>query len=216
VLLGIDEAGRGSVLGSLVICGFAVPASRLRELEGLGLRDSKRLSPVRRTELAGVLRRFGGRRFVHRLRAREVDAAVANGGLNAAEIRGFVRLIVRARPRVAYLDALTSRPDRFGRQVGALAGLPDLRIVAENRADGTYAVVQAASILAKVTRDAELDRLRRRWGALGSGYPSDPVTRAYLLRALRAGDLPPFVRRSWGTLDTVAAPVDARPMPALR
>lgn len=204
MLLGIDEAGRGSALGSLVVCGFAIPAARLPELEALGLKDSKALTPARRRELAAELRRFGGVRLVRRLRAGAVDAAVADGGLNAAEMRAFVWLIRRASPTVVYLDALTSRPERFGRQVAGLLPADGPRIVAENRADTKYAVVQAASILAKVTRDAELIRLNARWGALGSGYPSDPLTRTYLRRALRAGALPPFVRRSWRTLETVA------------
>lgn len=223
LLLGIDEAGRGSALGSLVICGYAIEGERLAALEALGLRDSKTLTPSRRAVLAAALRAFGGRRLIVRLRAREVDAAVRHGGLNAAEIRGFVRLIRRVRPAVVYLDALTSRPDRFGRQIEALlgpeqvegpGGLPT-RVVAENRADAKYAVVQAASILAKVTRDAELSRLRRRGGALGSGYPSDPVTRSYLASALRHAVLPPFIRRSWRTLAILAAEANLAPVAAL-
>jgi ribonuclease HII len=215
VLLGIDEAGRGSALGSLVVCGFAIPAGRLTALEALGLRDSKRLTPARREVLAQALRRFGGTRLVRRLRASQVDAAVGKGGLNAAELRAFVWLIRRARPSVVYLDALTSRPDRFGRQVAALVGDRRIRIIAENRADGKYAVVQAASILAKVTRDAECARLAARWGAIGSGYPSDPVTRAWLSGAVGRAVLPPFVRRSWSTIATLARPANALPAGAL-
>jgi ribonuclease HII len=227
MLFGIDEAGRGSALGSLVVCGFGLPAARLPELEALGLKDSKQLTPARRGELAASLRRLPGAvRLVRRLRPRQVDAAVGNGGLNAAEMRAFVWLIRRGlcrvppeagRQTVVYLDALTSRPERFGRNVGAL--VPDLpiRIVAENRADTKYAVVQAAAILAKVTRDAELARLGARWGILGSGYPSDPLTRAYLVRALRAAAgsarvLPPFIRRSWRTLETLAGTAAALPI----
>jgi len=215
LLLGIDEAGRGSALGSLVICGYAIPEERLTALETLGLRDSKALTPARRAVLAAALRAFGGRRLVVRLRAHEVDAAVRRGGLNAAEIRGFVRLIGLVRPAVVYLDALTSRPERFGRQVEALLGDLPTRVVAENRADARYAVVQAASILAKVTRDAELHRLRRRDGAIGSGYPSDPVTRSYLASALRRTVLPPFIRKSWRTLAILAAEANLHAAPAL-
>ena len=109
----------------------------------------------------------------------------------------------RAHPATAYVDALTSHPARFGRQLEALLGMAGIRVVAENRADAKYPVVQAAAILAKVTRDAEIARLARRWGPLGSGYPSDPVTRAWLAGALRRGPLPPFVRRSWATLARV-------------
>lgn len=115
-------------------------------------------------------------------------------------------LIRAVRPDAVWVDALTSRPDRFGRQLEALARPARPRVVAENRADGRYAVVQAAAILAKVTRDAELERLRARHGALGSGYPSDPLTRRWLAAALVNAALPRFVRRSWSTLTRLAPP----------
>ncbi|MCK4614298.1 MAG: ribonuclease HII, partial [Thermoplasmata archaeon] len=78
------------------------------------------------------------------------------------------------------------------------------RIISEHKADTKYPAVSAASIVAKVTRDREMEKLRQEYGELGSGYPSDPITRAYLLDLFRKGkELPPFVRRSWETIKKI-------------
>lgn len=204
--LGLDEAGRGSVLGPLVVGACAVHPDRLPELEALGLKDSKALSPARREALVPRIRAVAARALVFRIPPRLVDAAVSRGDLNGLETRAFVRMIRRVRPAAVWIDALTSRPGRWGRALAALLparGRP--RITAESKADGRYAVVQAASILAKVARDAALTAIRARHGDVGSGYPSDPATRAFIARAQAGGAMPGCVRVSWRTLETVAA-----------
>ena len=201
--LGIDEAGRGSVLGSLVVCGCVVREERIPRLAAIGLADSKELSPERRTELAAKIRGLADRLIVRRLSPQRVDEAVAGGGLNAAEITEMLIIIRAAEPKVVYIDALTSRPEKFGRQVRALLEPRAPEIVAENKADTRYPLVQAAAIVAKVTRDAEITRLKRTYGETGSGYPSDPRTKKFLMRVERmrlSGAWPSCVRKSWQTV----------------
>ena len=202
-ILGLDEAGRGAVLGPLVICGFAVDREHLPALEALGLRDSKALSPASRERLAGELRRFPARILLMKFPPGAVDSAVTRTSLNILETAAMVRLIRRVKPGTVFIDALTSRPRRFGDQIrGLIAPLAPL-VVAENKADTKYPVVMAASILAKVARDSALAGLRRKLGDLGSGYPSDLKTRGFLARFSASGGYPPCVRRSWATCENI-------------
>jgi len=201
--LGIDEAGRGCVLGPLVICGFAVERENLPLLELLSLKDSKALSPAKRERLAVELRNIPGRIFLMKVRPSIVDAAVSRQGLNTLEIAGMVRLIRRINPGSVFIDALTSNPGRFGDQISGLIAPLTTKVVAENRADSKFPIVMAASILAKVARDAVIAGLRRRYGDIGSGYPGDPKTRKFLGGYSISGDYPHCVRRSWSTLENI-------------
>ena len=205
LLLGIDEAGRGSVLGPLLVAGYAVEEADYGRLLALPLADSKAMQPSARVRVAHQLRGFGGRVVLRRVSPAGIDRAVSAGGLNALEIAEMTAIIRLVRASTVYVDALTSRPARFGRQLEALAGGLRPRVVAENKADTKYPLVQAASILAKVARDAAMARIRRVHRDVGSGYPSDPVTRAFLAGLKDSGRYPVFVRRSWKTLERVAA-----------
>lgn len=201
LLLGIDEAGRGPVLGPLIICGCALSKQREKELAALGLKDSKVLPARERSRLAREIKRLADRLVVESLSPAQVDAACARGGLNQAETAAFIRIIRLIEPGEVYLDALTSRPARFGRAIAAALAPLRPKIVSENKADTKFPVVQAAAIVAKVTRDAALARLSRRFGDIGSGYPGDPRTVAFLKRFASSGDYPACVRRSWRTVE---------------
>jgi ribonuclease HII len=202
-VLGLDEAGRGSVLGPLVLGGFLCPERSVAELVPLGVRDSKLLSPARRAELYEALGQVG-RRYTVTLRPQEIDAAVAHRGLNGLEADGFARLVRRARPDRIEVDACDVRAERFGRRVAELARF-DGPVVSRHRADRELPVVGAASIVAKVRRDAAVRRLSGQLGLdLGSGYPSDPRTVDHLRGILaRPGVGPPYLRRSWATVERV-------------
>jgi ribonuclease HII len=200
-ILGIDEAGRGSVLGPLVVGGFLLPDDQLDRLRDLGVRDSKLLSRPRRESLATALAGLG-RSWTISISPSRIDRAVAHQGLNELEAEAFGRLVRRARPARAYVDACDPVEARFGRLVARRAGVPPSRVVARHHADRDLPLVGAASILAKVRRDREIDDLQRSAdGELGSGYPSDPTTRRYLAGLLEGGGtLPTWVRASWKTL----------------
>ncbi len=207
--LGLDEAGRGSVLGPLVVGAFLLPGSAREgedRLRALGVRDSKRLSPQRREAVFSSLTPVG-RCVTARAEPVLVDRHVEQGGLNRLELSLMARLIVELRPRRVCVDACDVDAGRFGRRLRDLAGASGWRgrMVSAHRADEHLPVVSAASIVAKVTRDRALAEIQRRVPEpLGSGYPSDPVTRAYLTGCVdRGGPLPPWVRASWATLDRI-------------
>ena len=187
-------------MGPLVIGGFAVATDRLSALTSLGVRDSKQLSPARREEIYTGLGRLG-RRLSILLSPATVDRYVRHGRLNHLEAQTFGRLVRRAGASSVFVDACDPVADRFGREVVGWARV-DVPIISEHRADERYPVVSAASIVAKVRRDRAIEQLRRSVGSgLGSGYPSDDATCAFVRSVLEGGGpTPPWIRQSWRTM----------------
>ncbi len=194
-ILGLDEAGRGCVLGPLVVGGFVWEGEDQAPLREVGADDSKLLTAPKRAEVREKLQKLG-EGHVRRVEATEIDA----GNLNELEIRCFLDLVAFVKPDRVFLDAPVNP-----------RGIPKLRTrlvqesgvsdwIIEPKADATYPVVGAASIYAKLTRDAAIEAL----GDVGSGYPSDPVTRKVLSDLLAKEEpLPPWVRSRWGTLEVL-------------
>lgn len=206
---GIDEAGRGPVLGPLVVAGVAVEDPRL--LKQLGCRDSKALSPGKREAIDRQLRANPDVRIeVRTIPAEVLDAERQRWTLNEIEVERFRDIARCLDAKVLYVDAADVDAARFGKAVGR--GLPGTKVVSEHKADDTYPVVGAASIVAKVARDAAIAELARRLERklempLGSGYASDPFTQSFLRTwHERFGDLPEGTRRSWATIKEMLAP----------
>ena len=197
-VLGIDEAGRGPVIGPLVVAGVLVQSEReLAELEALGVRDSKALTRPQRQALAREIEKIA-RVELKIIPARALDAR----GVTTVELEAMAQILRKVRPRTALIDAPVA-PGAIPSFKGALRrALPfDCELVVENKADARYPLVAAASIVAKVQRDREMARLRRRYGErLGWGYPSEPGVRAFLRRCAERGEFPDCVRRRWRTV----------------
>jgi ribonuclease HII len=193
----VDEAGKGAVLGPMVIA--AVGCTDPGDLAALGLRDSKQLSPIRRNLLyEEIVPRFPT--AVRVMEPGEIDDRRRRMTMNALLAEAHAEVIRGLRPAVAYVDACDVNASRHGRQVAGRLGHP-CRVVARHHADATYPVVMAASIVAKVTRDRAIGCLAERYGPIGSGYPSDEETVAFLLRELEmTGRAPLCARWSWETV----------------
>ena len=145
-LLGLDEAGRGSVLGPLVIGGFLCAPDDAARLRAIGVRDSKQLTAPRRE---AVLRELApmGRRLTVVFPPAVVDRAVRRNRLNRLEADGFAALIRRADPTSVFLDACEVNTARFGAEVATKAGFAG-PLDARNHADRDLPIVGAASIVA--------------------------------------------------------------------
>jgi ribonuclease HII len=214
VQAGIDEAGRGPVVGPLVVAGVMVEdPARLAEM---GCRDSKMLTPAKREAIDRRLRADPAVRIEVRAIPPEVlDAERQRRSLNDIEAERFNSIALALQPDLLFVDAADVDARRFGRAVAK--GLPRrTKVVSEHKADDSYPVVGAASIVAKVARDAAIAELARRLERrlempLGSGYAHDERTQ-HFLRAwyARFGDLPEGTRRSWATVDDIVAP---KPVP---
>ena len=194
--MGIDEAGRGCVLGPLVVGAFQCEPEQAEALAATGVTDSKKLSAKRREALLPPLSELGTA-TLHYVTPAEIDA----GNINTLELQAMAALVRAGRPSEVWNDAPV-HPKAIPRFVAALLALLDHvpELVVEPKADLNYRVVGAASCFAKVNRDAAIHAL----GPVGSGYPSDPVTRAHLSQLLATDDpLPPYVRQRWGTVQAL-------------
>jgi ribonuclease HII len=201
LVAGLDEAGRGAVIGPLVIAGVLVKEEDLQRLKELGVRDSKLLSPKRRGELAIEITELVKACELAKLEPKEIDISVKSGRrlhkLNRLEAQVMAKIIGTLRPDKVYVDAADVWEERFKHHI--LDCLPfRVKIISEHKADRNYTVVSAASIIAKVERDKEIAELAKIHGDFGSGYPSDPKCIAFLKQYLeKVKEYPDFVRKSW-------------------
>ncbi|GAB4305267.1 MAG: ribonuclease HII [Promethearchaeota archaeon] len=214
VVAGFDEAGRGPVLGPLVVCGVSVDEEILAELALAGVKDSKRLSPKKRAALAQLVREQSIQCVVEVVSPRKIDALRSRGvSLNLIEARAFAKLVGKIHADAYFMDAADVNAARFGRLVMKMAGKPAAACFSEHRADDSHVVVGASSIVAKVERDAHVARLAELHGDVGSGYPSDPRTKRFLESYyLEHRSFPDFVRTSWATCAALVAKHTAKPL----
>jgi len=215
--LGIDEAGRGPVLGPMVYACAYCPESWKADLKDLGVDDSKALKESERESLLDKLlandQRVGW--GIHVLSPRYISRSMyrrAKHNLNSISHDAAAGLIRKAlddgvRVTEVFVDTV-GPPDKYQAKLQAL--FPALSITVAKKADSLYPVVSAASICAKVARD----RVVRSWkhaegqegdfGECGSGYPGDAVTKKFLQDHLDPlFGFPSMVRFSWKTAEKI-------------
>lgn len=201
LILGIDEAGRGPVIGPMVICGIVVKKEDITELAQIGVKDSKLLSPANRERLKKLIEKIANKWELIKISPSQIDEY----GMTYLHLKSIAQLINKFRPQVAIIDCPTRWPNSYERNVRALTKNKKTKLVVENFADGKYSIVAAASILAKVARDEEIKNLSLRYGQIGSGYPSDQKTIEFLKKCLRKdSQLPDIVRKRWKTVKRVS------------
>lgn len=193
---GVDEAGKGPVFGPMVVAAVSCDVSTLPT----GIQDSKQLSPSHRRGLATTLRDRDDIDIATRhISAAEIDLREKN--MNALTVEAFADVIdqLATNGLAGTVDASDSNTERFKRQITDRLET-DVVLTSKHGADESDPIVGAASIIAKVERDAAIKELADRYGDIGSGYPSDPTTRDYLTEYVAEhGCPPPFARHSWAT-----------------
>ncbi|QDI89286.1 ribonuclease HII [Candidatus Nitrosopumilus sp. SW] len=194
-ICGIDDAGRGSMLGPLVISGISIDKRKIRKLSSLGVKDSKKLSPKNRELLYKKILELVDDYHVAKIPPRSIDASVKNHGLNELEAKYMAKVVSKLDPDTSYVDSCDVNPKRFGKEISKLSN--NHKIKSYHHADSRFVVVSAASIIAKVTRDRAIEKLRKNHD-LGSGYPSDSKTVKFVTKYYKSHhSLPTFVRKSW-------------------
>ncbi len=200
VVAGIDEAGRGSVIGPMVIAGVSFRKEGLRKLRTLGVKDSKLLSPARRETLAASIEELANDVVVVKVSACKIDS-LRNGGvnLNRLEAMKFADILGLLGATTAYIDNPNVNPKRLAKILAkGLDGAS--KLVVEHKADHKYPVVSAASIVAKVERDREVKSLHGKYGDFGPGYSSNPRTIAWMQGWIgKNREWPDIVRKTWDT-----------------
>ncbi|MCE9653162.1 MAG: ribonuclease HII [Nitrosarchaeum sp.] len=194
-ICGVDDAGRGSMLGPLVIAGISLKKSNISKLSLLGVKDSKQLSPKSRENLYKKIITLVDDYYVAKISPKLIDASVDKHNLNHLEAKYMAKVILKLNPDTSYVDSCDVNPKRFGKEISKLSN--NKKIQSYHHADSRFVVVSAASIIAKVTRDREIEKLRKNYD-LGSGYPSDSKTVDFVKSYYIANHVfPIFVRKSW-------------------
>ncbi len=200
-VVGIDEAGRGPLIGDMFIAGIVLSKNTLNKLSVMGVKDSKKLSPSRRKELFPKIISVAKAIMVLRYGPQLIDKI----NLTSLTLKGFINILASVRKmglcvERVYIDAINSRqaPNIIRKYMPKGS-----KLTYEIKADEKYVAVSAASIIAKYLRDTHVELMRNYYGDFGSGYPSDPKTIKWLEGVLlnnNINELPPIVRRSWKTL----------------
>jgi ribonuclease HII len=214
MIAGIDEAGKGPVIGPMCIGGVKIDEARAHVLKVLGVADSKKLTPKKREHLAVQIRKYADECFVLEVSPSQIDELRKLFTMNEIMVICFSKVLEKLQPDVAYVDAADVKAERFAENLrkqyakSCPEKAKEIEITSMHKADAVYPVVSAASIVAKVRRDELIEELKKEWGAdFGSGYPSDPKTKAFMLKwgKEHGGKFPEIVRQSWQTVENIRA-----------
>ncbi|MEX0567563.1 MAG: ribonuclease HII [Candidatus Njordarchaeota archaeon] len=203
---GIDEAGRGPVIGPMVIAMVIARSILLDSLESLGVKDSKMLTKKKRNELFEQILALSDGVIVVYLDPPLIDKWVARHALNELEAMAIAQLIKNIkRPCTIIIDTPSSVKNFREHLEKYIDKDIKHRLILKPKADQDEVIVAAASIIAKVLRDRKIDEIKKRLGIdFGSGYPSDPKTQAQLDKIIEKD--PTIVRKSWKTIKKLAYP----------
>lgn len=175
----------------------------LHVLSQLGVKDSKLLSPKKRETLFNEITSLAENHHIIKLPPSEIDRVVECKiklhKLNRLEAKTMTQIINILKPNETYVDAADVLEERFTQHIQE--GLTvKTKITSKHKADKIYPVVSAASIIAKVERDKEIEALKKMFGDFGSGYLADKKTIHFLKQWIQTHpDYPNCVRKSWKT-----------------
>ncbi|MDP7657659.1 MAG: ribonuclease HII [Nitrososphaerales archaeon] len=207
IIMGLDEAGRGSIIGPLLIGGVVIEKSKLDQLSKIGVKDSKLLTPNNRNRLLKLIKNISKKVVTQKICPSEIDEYVSKGKkyrrLNYLEAITMGQIALNQDPDIIYVDAADINPKRFADDIRSIL-TKDVTIFSAHKADQKYPIVSAASIVAKCERDAEIAKISEENGYFGSGYPSDPRTIKFLEGWFsNQGEAPSFSRKSWKTWEKI-------------
>ncbi|MFP3316827.1 MAG: ribonuclease HII [Candidatus Nanopusillus sp.] len=200
-ILGIDEAGRGPVIGPMVIAGYCIDEEKIELLKSLGVRDSKELTRKQRKEIYDEIIKLTDKYKYIIIGPKTIDHYVYKNRLNYLEFENMVKIIEEIKPNTVIIDSPLVNTKKVIEYIKNNLKI-NVEIIAENKADKNYPVVSAASIIAKVIRDKEIDKIEKKINInFGSGYPSDERT----IKAIKENYeiLKDYIRESWMTVKRI-------------
>jgi len=209
LLLGIDDAGRGPVIGPLVLAGCLIKEKNQKPLKELGVKDSKDLTPKRREFLYNKITELSESFEIISVFPKEIDGSESSSSsrikLNEIEANAAAEIINKLNKKSGrikiVLDCPSTNLSKWKDYLLTKIDDPsNLDIFCEHKADKNHVSVSAASIIAKQTREKEMSKLREVYGdEIGSGYCSDPstikFTEKYAIKYKEEG----IFRKSWTT-----------------
>jgi len=220
ILAGIDEAGRGPVIGPMVIAGVYYIKNKDAVFSEYITKDSKGYTRNMRKKLYNFVINLIDYYKIHIIYPEEINIWMGKGKkLNDLELKYFVEIIRDMINKMSrynenielkvFVDSVDVKPERMRFRIyrGVMEDVSidniRLEIVCEHKADEKYVPVSIASIIAKVIRDDEIEKLHKILADFGSGYPSDPKTRAFLKEIIRKNSFKKYrkyIRIYWKTL----------------
>ncbi|MBS3069076.1 ribonuclease HII [Candidatus Micrarchaeota archaeon] len=202
LIVGVDEAGRGCIIGPMVIGLAAIEQSGEHSLRKIGVRDSKKLSPQKRQELFPQVRKLCKTTHIE-ISAQELTLLMDKYSLNEIEAIKIAEEINAAdypKGTLIYIDSPDNIPTNFTKRIEKYLKSHH-KIISQNKADDLHLIVGAASIVAKVTRDGRIEEIKKEIGFdFNSGYTSDPQTMEFVRRHLADAKLGKYLRHKWRTI----------------
>ena len=197
LILGIDEAGRGPVLGPLVMAGALLREEDVVSLKELGVKDSKLLSPEKRETLEKEIHKIAVNFTLEIVEPLNIDAAIKSWlNLNWLEGNMAVAIINRLKPDTAIIDCPSPNIQAYKEYLFHRLENKKIKLIVEHKADLNHLPVSAASILAKVARDREIEKMKQKIGFdFGSGYLTDEKTQVFLKKHFN--DYENVFRKAW-------------------
>lgn len=199
LICGIDEAGRGPVIGPMIMAGVLVDKKDLPKLKAIGVKDSKLLKRKERDSLFEEILQIVKKYKIIVVEPKEIDGALESDDLNLnwLEAHKCADIINGLKPDKVTVDSPSNNCEAYTRYLMEL--LKDKKVDLEciHKADLKHVYVGAASILAKVTRDKEMDKIQKKYGNCGPGYPSNDITQKFL--AENWEKYPEIFRKTWSS-----------------
>lgn len=205
--IGIDDAGRGPVIGPMVLAGVLVDEKQEANLKLIEVKDSKLLTKHRREFLAREIKKIVTAHCILKVSAKEIDELLEQKiNLNKIEAQKAAEIINILAKNISNAEVIVDCPST---NISSwknylekyIENKEKLKLRCEHKADFNYVVVSAASILAKVARDSEINKIKKQFDIeCGSGYPSDPLCVKFL-KTPKAKELAKLglIRKSWQT-----------------
>ena len=196
-VLGIDEAGRGPIIGPLVIAGVVIDEKESEKLAEDGIKDSKLVLKKKREILFEKIKKTFKHKII-KVNPKEIDDTLLNSNHNLNDLEAIkaAEIINELKPDKAIVDCPSPNTSKWNKQLKSMLTCA-VELITENKADENYPVVGAASILAKVTRDNEIEKIKKKYGDVGPGYPSNEITQKFVKE--NVDKHPEIFRRSWAT-----------------
>ncbi|MBU5537536.1 MAG: ribonuclease HII [Candidatus Aenigmatarchaeota archaeon] len=210
--LGVDNKSidfcllKGAVLGPLVVAGVTIDVKSEKKLKALGVKDSKELTPEKREQLYKLIQKIAKDIFVLKVAPCRIDTYRSMGiNLDTIEAMKMAEIIDFASSDKVFIDSLTHNPKRFEKVIKSFVKNKNIKLVVDNYMDESNIAVSAASIVAKVERDKEIEELKQEVGVdFGIGYPHDPLTIQFIekiIKETKGKELPDYIRKSWVTTE---------------
>ncbi len=197
LVLGVDEAGRGPVIGPLIIAGALIEEEKIDRLKEIGVRDSKLLTPRKRKEINKKLKRILKDSLILVIEPEEIDKAIDGGddlNLNWLEATKTVEIINKLKPYKAIIDCPSPNIKAYTDYLKVRLK-KDVELIVSHKADFRFTICGAASILAKEKREEEVEKIKKKYGNIGPGYTSNPITQRFLKE--NWDKHPEIFRKSW-------------------